>query len=148
MTTETARHRPATGLNAEEKRAWAGFYNRVRSEASLAKEIQAQLDQDAELKRMHLALYLCCRESLRLHQVREARIQRVAYAIRWLVHLLFAVPAKLLFGGLARSRDVAIAVLPEPAMQPSATPAVRPIVRHAASARKAMSDRPPKQSAG
>jgi len=143
---ETPRSRPSTGFNAEEKRAWAGFYGRVRSEASLAKEIQAQLDQDAELKRMHLALYLCCRESLRLHQIREARVHRIAYAIRRVIHLLIAVPVKLLFGGLARSRDVAIAALPEPALP--AKPPARPIARQAASAGKATHDLPATKSTG
>ena len=33
----------------------------------------AQFESDPEMKRAHLALYLCCKESLRMHKARQAR---------------------------------------------------------------------------
>jgi hypothetical protein len=47
------------GVEFEEERAWVSFYRRVRHDATLATEVLAQLEADAEMKRTHLAL-LCC----------------------------------------------------------------------------------------
>lgn len=140
MTSEKARYRPPVGSNAEEKKAWASFYARVGKESTLATEVVAQLDRDQELKRAHLALYLSCRESLRAHAAREARNRRIARALRWLMHLLFAVPVKLLAGGLSRGTEIAIASLPEDATpQPPARP-----VRRIARTTTAAADRTPR----
>lgn len=147
MTSETSRYRPPAGSSAEERRAWAGFYARVRAESALATEVISQLDRDPELKRAHLALYLCCRESLRRHHAHEARVQRVAYALRWITHVLFAVPVRWLLSGMANSRDVALATLPAPATPTSDARHVRP-VRHKVAAAHAVTERPSKSSTG
>ncbi|MCE4369723.1 hypothetical protein [Xanthomonas hortorum] len=149
MTSEKPRYRPPTGSNAEEKRAWASFYARVGKESTLAAEVVAQLDKDSELKRAHLALYLSCRESLRTQSAREARNQRIAQAVRWLFHVLFAVPAKLLVGGLSRGTDIALASLPQEAKREPAVRQVRRIARSKTfSADKAQFDQQSKQQTG
>jgi len=130
MSNDKPRSRFPAGFNAEEKRAWAGFYARVGKDPLLAAELIAQLDKDAELKRAHLALYMSSKEAMRAHQQRLSRNQRIAHAIRWLYRALFAVPAKWLVGGLRRSTDIALASLPEEA---SGEPAIRQVKRIARS---------------
>ena len=61
------------GVEFEEERAWVSFYRRVRHDATLATEVLAQLEADAEMKRTHLALVLCCKEALRAHKARCVR---------------------------------------------------------------------------
>jgi hypothetical protein len=66
-----------SGIEHEEERAWVGFYQRVRSDAAIATEVMAQLDADPEMKRRHLALCLCCKQSLRTHKARQQRDKRI-----------------------------------------------------------------------
>lgn len=149
MTSEKPRYRPPAGSNAEEKRAWASFYARVGKESTLAAEVVAQLDEDTELKRAHLALYLSCRESLRTHQVREVRNQRIARALRWMFRLLFVVPVRLLAGSLSRGTDIALASLLDEAKQEPAIRQVRRIARrNTFSADKAAFEQQSKQQTG
>ena len=103
-----------SGIETEEERTWVEFYRRVRSDAVLAAEVLAQLDRDSEMKHSHLALYLSCKESLRREKAQDARHKRIGFFVRWLVHILFALPWQGLrsFGG--SSRDIAIEMLPEP----------------------------------
>src|SRR5690349_1533800 len=53
-----------TSVALEEERVWVGFYRRVGNPA-LAAEVIRHLDADADQKRIHPALYLRCKESLR-----------------------------------------------------------------------------------
>jgi hypothetical protein len=65
MSLEKPRPRPRrSGIESEEERAWVGFYRRVGRDPAIATEVMAQLESDPEMKRTHLALYLCCKESL------------------------------------------------------------------------------------
>ncbi|MCD9026811.1 hypothetical protein LDO26_01090 [Luteimonas sp. BDR2-5] len=149
MTTDHPRSRPSSGSNAEERKAWASFYARVSKESTLAAEVVAQLDRDPELKRAHLALFLCCRESLRTHKVREERNRRIAQAVRWLFRLVFVVPLRLLAGGMARGTDIALASLLLEAKQEPAVRHVKPPVRKKSSATdKATPDRQSAQDTG
>ncbi len=85
MTVHTFRSRPPRpSVQSEEERAWVSFYQRARHNPAIAAEVLTQLDLDPEMKREHLALYLCCRESLRLHEERAARDARVVACLRWL----------------------------------------------------------------
>lgn len=80
MSPESARPRPRSrrfGTDFEEERTWVTFYRRVGHDVALAGEMLAQLEADTEMKRDHLALYLCCKESLRNHKARQARNKRV-----------------------------------------------------------------------
>ena len=104
------------GVESEEERAWVTFYRRVGHDATIAAEVLTQLEADPEMKRTHLALYLCCKESLRSHKARQARNKRIGQFVRWLCTGLFAVPARL----LRRGGDVALECLPETAKEPAA----------------------------
>ena len=113
--------RPA--IEREEEKAWIRFYQRVDADPVLAAEILAQLDSDAELRRRHSALYLCCRQSLNAHQARSARNRQVAAALRWTARRLFVVPLAVLVRATAqgwrRSGAVALALLPPSPAEPA-----------------------------
>lgn len=76
-------------IEHEEERAWVSFYTRVGNDLALATEVLAQLDSDPDIKRSHLALYLCCKESLRTHKAKQARNKRIGQFIRWFCGGLF-----------------------------------------------------------
>ncbi len=80
-------------IDIEEQRAWVGFYRRVGRDVALAAEVMAQLDGDAEMKRRHLALYLSCKQSLRVHKARQARDKRIGQWLRLLVQWTLQRPA-------------------------------------------------------
>ncbi len=68
-------HRPRSrrsGVHVEEEKAWISFYRHVGNPA-IATEVMHQLESDLEMKRAHLALYLRCKESLRMQKARQAR---------------------------------------------------------------------------
>ena len=88
------RHR-RSGIESEEERAWVGFYQRVSREPAIATEVMIQLESDPEMKRTHLALYLCCKESLRQHKIRQVRNKRIGQFVRWLSHSLFVRPRRM-----------------------------------------------------
>ena len=112
------------GVELEEERAWVTFYRRVGHDVTIATEVLTQLEADPEMKRAHLALYLCCKESLRSHKARQARNKRIGQFVRRLCSELFAAPARL----LRRGADMALECLPETAKEP-ATPQVRRLTR-------------------
>ena len=112
------------GVEFEEERAWVTFYRRVGHDATIATEVLNQLEADPEMKRAHLALYLCCKESLRSHKARQARNKRIGQFVRWLCSGLFTAPARL----LRRGGDMALECLPETAKEPAA-PQVRRLTR-------------------
>lgn len=125
MSFEKPRPRPKrSGVEFEEERAWVSFYRRVRADVAIATEVLAQLEADPESKRAHLALYLCCKESLRVHKVRNARNKRIGMFVRWLCHGAFVVPMHGLRRALRLSGDIAVECLPEPGKEP-AVPQVR-----------------------
>jgi hypothetical protein len=78
-----------SSIEHEEERAWVSFYKRVGHDLALATEVLAQLDSDPDMKRSHLALYLCCKESLRTHKARQARNKRIGQFVRWFCSGLF-----------------------------------------------------------
>jgi hypothetical protein len=136
MSPESARPRPRSrrfGTDFEEERTWVTFYRRVGHDVALAGEVLAQLEADAEMKRDHLALYLCCKESLRNHKARQARNKRVGQFVRWLCHGLLLRPALALQRGLQQGRNMAVECLPVSVRQP-AVPQVRHFPRKAESA--------------
>jgi hypothetical protein len=103
------------GVEFEEERAWVGFYRRVRHDAALATEVLAQLEADAEMKRTHLALVLCCKESLRDHKARQARNKRIGEFVRWLCHGMFSAPKRVMRSGV----EIAVECLPEAGKEPA-----------------------------
>lgn len=118
--------RPRTrrpGVEFEEERAWITFYRRVGQDTAIATEVLAQLEADPEMKRSHLALYLCCKESLRMHEALQARNKRIGQFVRWLCHGLFIAPARALLRALHLGSDLAVECLPEPAKEAARTEA-------------------------
>jgi hypothetical protein len=127
---KTRPHMRRTSLESEEERAWIGFYRRVGHDSTIATEVMTQLDSDSEMKRTHLALYLCCKESLQRHKAREARAKRIGQFTRWLCHGVFFRPWQSLLAGLHRGGDLAVECLPEAAEEP-AVAQVRLLAREA-----------------
>jgi hypothetical protein len=120
MTVMASRAKPRrTAIGAEEDRAWVSFYQRARKDPAIAEEVLAQLDTDAEMKRQHLALYLCCRESLRLNQARQARNQRIGRFVRWMFGGVFIRLPATLRRGFGHGGDMALACLPEANVEPA-----------------------------
>ncbi|MDE1544091.1 hypothetical protein PTW32_01575 [Dechloromonas agitata] len=122
MSVEKSRPRPRrTSLESEEERAWVGFYRRVGRDPAIASEVLAQLESDPEMKRSHLALYLCCKESLRQHKARLARNKRIGQFVRWLCIGLFIRPLHSLQKMWRQGSDLAVECLPEVAKEPAVT---------------------------
>lgn len=105
---------------SEEERAWVTFYKRVGYDVAIATEVLTQLEADPEMKRAHLALYLCCKESLRLHKARLTRNKRIGQFVRWLCHGLFVRPTQALLRAGRRSGDLAVECLPATVTEPAA----------------------------
>ncbi|MDO8943163.1 MAG: hypothetical protein Q7U75_08250 [Desulfobacterales bacterium] len=107
------------GIEFEEERAWVGFYKRVGRDPAIAAEVMAQLEADAVMKRTHLALYLCCKESLRVHKARQARNKRIGQFVRRLGHALLVQPMLGLRTRLRHGGDIAIECLPDTRKEPA-----------------------------
>ena len=126
MSLEKPRPRPRrSGIESEEERAWVGFYRRVGRDPAIATEVMAQLESDPEMKRTHLALYLCCKESLRQH---KARNKRIGQFVRGLCHGLFMRPLRSLQKALRHGSDITVECLPDVVKEP-AVPQVRRLSR-------------------
>ena len=106
-------------VESEEERAWVSFYRRVRHDVAIANEVLGQLEADPESKRSHLALVLCCKESLRVHKARQARNKRVGLFVRTLCHAMLVVPVQSLRRALRLGGDIAVECLPEPVKEPA-----------------------------
>ena len=131
MSVEKSRPRPRrTSLESEEERAWVGFYQHVGRNPAIAGEVLVQLESDPEMKRSHLALYLCCKESLRQHKARQARNKRIGQFVRWLCVGLFIQPLRDLQKLWRHGGDIAVECLPEVAKEP-AVAQVRRLAREA-----------------
>lgn len=124
MSLEKAPPRPKrSSVEQEEERAWISFYRRVGNDLALATEVLVQLDCDPQMKRMHLALYLCCRQSLQMNRERQARNKRIGQFVRWLcaglTRQLLAKWPKALVRNLSRGSAVAVECLPETRIEPA-----------------------------
>ncbi|MDR2032815.1 MAG: hypothetical protein LBP86_11340 [Azoarcus sp.] len=116
-------------IEREEEKAWVDFYRRIKRDTALAAEVLAQLNRDPELLRGHLALFLSCKESLRLDKARQARNRRIGVFVRWIMRALFAAPWRALRRTGQESRDILVEMLPE-TEQPPKRPAIAPPATH------------------
>ena len=131
MSIEKSHPRPRrSSLESEEERAWVGFYQRVGRDPAIASEVLTLLESDPEMKRSHLALYLCCRESLRQHKARQVRHKRIGQFVRWLCVGLFIQPLRDLQKLWRHGSDIAVECLPEVSKEP-AVAQVRHLAREA-----------------
>jgi hypothetical protein len=97
---------------AEEDRAWCRLYRSARDPA-VAAEVVQHLRNDPEAARCHLALYLCCRQTLRAHKARIARQQRIRRVLRRYFAALVSTPAAIVRKLLARQEDRPIELAPQ-----------------------------------
>ena len=114
-------HRPRvrrSGVHLEEEKAWIGFYRRVGN-PDIAMEVMHQLESDPEMKRMHLALYLRCKESLRTQKARQARNKRIGQFVRMVSTALFVAPIIAIQKLLRQSGAIAVECLPEVHKEPA-----------------------------
>lgn len=132
---------------SEEERTWMSFYRRVGHDAMLATEVLIQLEADPEMKRAHLALYLCCKESLRLQKARLARNKRIGQFVRWLCRGLFIRPLHALQRAARRGGELAVECLPDAQREPAARQ-VRSLTRDPEFARAASNFDPPATTDG
>ena len=113
---KTHTHTRRASVAHEEEKAWVTFYKRVGNDVDLATEVLAQLDSDPDMKRSHLALFLCCKESLRTHKARQARNKQIGQFVRWfcngLFTGLFVQWPNALRRSLRRGGDIAAECLP------------------------------------
>lgn len=131
MSIEKSRPRPRrASLETEEERAWVGFYQRVGRDPAIASEVLVQLESDPEMKRSHLALYLCCRESLRQQKARQLRHKRIGQFVRWLCVELVIQPLRDLQKLWRHGSDIAVECLPDVPKEP-AVAQVRRLARKA-----------------
>ncbi|RZI42161.1 hypothetical protein EGT07_13125 [Herbaspirillum sp. HC18] len=107
-----------SGVQLEEEKAWISFYRRIGNPA-IATEVMHQLESDPEMKRAHLALYLHCKESLRMQKVRQARHKRIGQFVRMLAAALFVAPAHAVLKLLRQSGAIAVECLPELRKEPA-----------------------------
>jgi hypothetical protein len=113
-----------SGIDHEEERAWIGFYRRVGHDVAVAAEVLGQLEGDPDAKRRHLALFLCCKESLRSHKARQQRHRRIGVLVRGLCHGLFVAPPHAVAHLVRRCGELALECLPQVRREP-AVPKVR-----------------------
>jgi len=120
MSQEKPHRSPAkrSSVEFEEEKAWVGFYQHV-SNPAIAVEVMNQLESDPEMKRTHLALYLRCKESLRMQKARQARHKRIGQFVRMLSHAVFVMPAIAIKRLLRQSGDIAVECLPEVRKDPA-----------------------------
>ncbi|WP_418319681.1 hypothetical protein [Piscinibacter sakaiensis] len=96
-----------SGIEKEEERTWVSFYRRARRDAGVANEVLTQLEAEPDSKRAHLALYLCCRQTLRHHKARQQRNRRAAQAARRCVLSLSDIVTGLIRALVSDAHDMA-----------------------------------------
>lgn len=102
-----------TGVDIEEDKVWIGFYEEVRGDAAIAKEIKTLLDDDLAMKQNRQGLYLMCQRKLRLEKERQARNDRIGRFVRRLFTSVFVDFPNALRQATRNGGDIAVACLPE-----------------------------------
>lgn len=103
---------PSRQMRTAEDFAWEALYRSARDSATAAEVIEF-LAADVEARRAHLALYLCCRQSVREAEARRIRIQRIAALLRRLIHVVIAAPVAVIGRIVRGGTDVAIEMMPK-----------------------------------
>lgn len=131
MSQEKTHHPRArrSSVQLEEEKAWISFYRRVDN-PDIATEVMHQLESDPEMKRLHLALYLRCKESLRAQKARQARNKCIGQCVRLLCRGVFVTPVIVFQKWLRQGGALIVACLPEVRQEP-AVRQVRRLARNA-----------------
>jgi len=90
----------------EEEKVWASFY-RNANDPTLAAELIAHLDKDADSRTQYPGLYLRCKQSVRRNSEREARAKRTASALRLLFRFVVHAPIGAIISVLRQLRAAA-----------------------------------------
>lgn len=98
-------------MRTAEDFAWEALYRSAHDSATAA-EVVAFLAADAEARRTHLALYLRCRQTVRVTKVRRIRIRRIAALLRRLIQVVIGAPLAAIGRVLRGGSDVAIERMP------------------------------------
>ncbi len=115
---QSRRQQPMTS----EDLAWETLYRNSRDPAAAAEVIE-YLDTDQEARKSHVALYLVCRQTVRSHDARVVRTQRIAAFLQVLLYGALVAPFLMLRSALWRSSDVAVEMMPEvPALAKASRP--------------------------
>ncbi len=118
---------PSHQMRTAEDFAWEALYRSAHDSATAA-EVVEFLAADAEVRRTHLALYLCCRQTVREAEARRIRIQRIAALLRRLIDVVIAAPLAVIGRIVRGGADVAIEIVPkaDPATSSSRRKAAAP----------------------
>lgn len=115
-----------------EELAWEALY-RSANDPARASEVVDYFEMDPQLQKAHLALYLRCRQTVRVAEIRQYRTERAAAVVRWVLLCGFVMPMRALMEAFRRGRDVALEIPPAlPATAAKKEPAakrVRKLVR-------------------
>ena len=107
-----------TSVAFEEEKAWIAFYRRA-GDPAIAAELIQHLDADADMKRLHPALYLRCRQTLRRNKERQARARRIGHFVRMLFGVVVVAPLAAMRRVLRSGGDIAVECLPETRSEPA-----------------------------
>ncbi len=107
-----------TSVAFEEEKAWIAFYRRA-GDPAIAAELIQHLDADADMKRLHPALYLRCRQTLRRNKERQARARRIGYFVRMLFGVIVVAPMLAMRRMLRSGGDIVVECLPETRSEPA-----------------------------
>ncbi|MGB7990698.1 MAG: hypothetical protein WCF44_14970 [Candidatus Methylophosphatis roskildensis] len=112
-----------------EELAWDALY-RASDDPTAAAEVVEYLDDEPDVRKSHLALYLCCRKTVRVHEARRVRTQRIAATLQMALHLVLIAPLRTVIRTLRGSGDVAVEMMPQvqatrPVVAATSEPAVK-----------------------
>lgn len=101
-----------------EEQAWVGFYKRINDPA-VAAEILEYFNADPDAKRIHPALFLRAKESIRRDQSRQIRARRIGSFVRMAFNLAIVEPVLAIHNMLKGGQEIAVQCLPEIAVEPA-----------------------------
>lgn len=100
-------------VDRQEERTWARFYPQARCDATLAQELLMELERDDLLRRRHRGLYLSCQRCIRLHDLRQARNERIGRLVRAVMGSMFIIAPQALYRGMRHMGQLFLACLPQ-----------------------------------
>src|SRR4029453_171078 len=108
---------PPNRRYAEEDRAWSQLYAAI-GQTSTAEEVVKQLDADPQSKRIHLALYIRAKTTLREQKAADARVERIGAFVRHALDFIVLGPLRLLRAALSLGASVAVEAMPPVRREP------------------------------
>ncbi|MBK7238013.1 MAG: hypothetical protein IPI02_21265 [Sterolibacteriaceae bacterium] len=72
----------ARQARTSEEHAWDTLY-RTKHDPTAATEVVEYLDSEPEVRKAHLGLYLCCRQTVRAHEARRVHRNASRHSCNW-----------------------------------------------------------------